>query len=362
MSLPRLTRLTARGFRNLEPLEWRPEPGRHVLLGDNGAGKTSVLEAVYVLATTKSFRTARPAECVRHGETGFALAGDTEGIQRTRLAVAWSEADGLGRSVDGNFTSLADHLEALPVVAWTADEVETVVGPPARRRRMLDRGAVSLRPAVLEVRSRHRRALAQKRELLGREPTVSAAELAPWNDVLAAAAAELIAARSRYAERLAAVLDEVLDASGLGFPKIALRYKPSPRKGLEGADAVREVLERVAGREVDRGFPLVGPHRDDLEIAWAGRPVGGVASGGERKALSLLLSAAQGRVLETADRRPVYLLDDLDAELAAGNLARVWDVFPTDGQLLATSNRPGVWEGLSPDFRWNLSGGRLQTA
>lgn len=362
MSLPRLTRLTARRFRNLEPLEWAPGPGRHLLLGDNGAGKTSVLEAVYVLATTKSFRTSRLAECVRHGEEGLALAGDTEGDRRTRLAVAWNESSGLVRSVDGSSTDLATHLEALPVVAWTAEEIETVVGAPALRRRLLDRGAVGVRPAVLEVRTRHRRALAQKRELLGREPAPRPTELEPWNDLLAQAAAELIAARARYAERLAEALGTVVEASGLDLPEIALRYKPSPRKGLEGPDAVRQVLERVAEREVRRGFPLVGPHRDDLEIAWGGRPVGSVASAGERKALSLLLSAAQGRVLETADRRPVYLLDDLDAELAPGNLERVWSVFPATGQVLATSNRPAVWEGLDQEFRWGLSRGRLQSA
>lgn len=360
MSLPRLTRLTARSFRNLEPLDWSPVAGRHLLLGDNGAGKTSILEAVYVLATTKSFRTARLAECVQHGEDGFALAGEVEGARRTRLAVAWSEHEGLGRAVDGSSTDLGAHLEALPVVAWTSGEVETVVGPPALRRRLMDRGAVGVRPAVLEVRSRYRRALAQKRELLSREPAPRLSELAPWNDLLAVAAADLIAARALYVERLEQALEAVLDASGLELPDVALRYKPSPRKGLEGPEAVRRVLERLAERELRRGHPLVGPHRDDLEITWGGHPVSSVASAGERKALSLLLSAAQGRVLEQADRRPVYLLDDLDAELAPGNLARVWGVFPTAGQVLATSNRPGVWESLDLDFCWQLTGDRLE--
>ena len=362
MSRPRLTRLTARSFRNLEPLDWSPGPGRHLLLGDNGAGKTSVLEAVYVLATTKSFRTPRLAECVQHGREAFSLAGDTEGDRRTRLAVAWSEPRGLERSVDGSSTDLAAHLEVLPVVAWTSDEVETVVGAPALRRRMMDRGAVGLRPRVLEVRTRYRRALAQKRELLGREPKPEPGELAPWNDLLASAAADLIAARAEYVERLSNALETVLADSGLEFPKIFLGYKPSPRKALQGAPVIRETLERVARREVRRGHPVIGPHRDDLEITWGGHPVDSVASAGERKALSLLLSAAQGRVLEQADRRPVYLLDDLDAELAAGNLARVWGVFPATGQVLATSNRPGVWEELDTDFRWSLAGGRLQSA
>lgn len=365
MTPPLLARLHVRSLRNLEPLDWSPGPGRHLLLGDNGAGKTSVLESVYVLATTRSFRTHRLEDCVRHSARGqedadgFEIVGEVEGARRARLSVRWSRGQGLDRAVNDKNATLSEHLSILPVVAWTAADVDVLTGAPALRRRFLDRGVVSTRPAVLEILSRYRRALIHKRDLLGR-PRTSVAELAPWNDLLAEAGAELIAARARYVERLAVALAAVVEAADIPFPPIGVEYRPSPRRGHEGEEAIREVLARVSERERQRGMPLVGPHRDDLAVTWGGRPVKGIASAGETKALSVLMTVAQGKVLEAAERTPVYLLDDLDAELAAGNLARVWRGLGQPAQLLASSNRLGVWEELPVEHRWRLVKGRFE--
>lgn len=365
-----LLTLESRSFRNLEPLTFRPGAGPHLLLGDNGAGKTSLLEAIYVLATTKSFRTSQISDCARHGAGYFHLQGEVERPSgaRARLEVGW-RADGAGsgsrqRSVNGNDTPLADHLEILSVVAWTADDAEVLTGAPALRRRFLDRGVVSTRPGAIAALTRYRRTLQQKRDLLAAPGRAGDAELASWNGVLAAAAAEVLTLRAAYVERLAGRLEEVLEQAALSFPAVELRYRPSPgvepdaladRRSAE--DAVLRRLERAAGGERRRGMPLVGPHRDDLEILWGGHPVKATVSAGERKALSLLLTAAHGRALAAADREPTFLLDDLDAELAEGTLARVWTVFTDARQLLATSNRPAVWRGIDVRRRSHLAAG-----
>lgn len=355
---------TARQFRNLEPLDWSPGPGRHLLLGGNGAGKTSVLEAVYLLATTKSFRTSQIEDCVRHGADVFHLAGEVEGEARVGLEVAWTAGGGKSRAVNGKETSLAEHLEVLPVVAWEGGEAEAVTGGPAGRRRWLDRGVVGLRPGAISALAGYRRALSGKRDLLARPGVLGEdpSQLDSWNELLAAAAAEVCALRAAYAERLAAELGAVVEGSGIGFPEVGLVYRPSPACALEGEEAVGRRLGEVAGAERRRGTPLVGPHRDDLEVTWGGHPVRGTVSAGERKALSLLLTAAHGRVVAAAGREPVYLLDDLDAELAPGTLERVWGAFSGVSQLVASSNRPGVWEGLVVERRWGLDGGCLGAA
>lgn len=352
-----LTLLEARGFRNLEPLSWAVTPGRHLLLGSNGAGKTSILEAIYVLATTRSFRAPRLSVCVAHEEQAFGLEAEVEDKRRWRLGVSWGRGDGLTRVVDGSAMSLMEHLEVLPVVAWTAEEGEVVTGEPEHRRRFMDRGVVGSRPAALSVLSRYRQTLDQKRELLssGSGP----GPLEPWNELLADAAAQLIAARARYVSRLEERFRQVAAEAELGFPEIELRYRPSPERGEDGASAIREVLERMLDRERAAGFSLVGPQRDDLEILWGGQPVRAVASAGERKALSLLLSAAHGRVLGSIGREPLHLLDDLDAELAPTVLERVWRCFGGVRQLIATSNRAAVWENHEPDRVWTVGGGRL---
>lgn len=366
-----LAHLVGRRFRNLAPFAWSPAAGGHLLLGGNGAGKTSLLEAIYLLATTRSFRTAQVADCCRHGAESFELMAEVEGPARTRLEVSWTEGGAGGgrrRRVNGNTTTLAEHLAVLPVVAWTGEQVELLTGPPAVRRRFLDRGVIGIRPAALEALTRYRKILGHKRKVLAD----GGRELATWNPMLAAAAAEVIALRSHYVERLGAALEEVLEEAQLGFPAIRLRYRPSPRRpspgpaapedGAGGEAAVAAALERVAAQERRRQMPLVGPHRDELIIAWADHQLRRVASAGERKALGLCLLAAHGRVLAQQGPPPVYLLDDADTELAPGTLESVWQVFAAAGQLFATSNRPDVWSSIPFEGRWRVAGGEVSEA
>lgn len=371
-----LVRLEADSFRNLARLAWEPGPGRHLLVGGNGAGKTSLLEAVYAVATTRSFRTPRLAECVRHGADAFRLAAEVEAEARTALTVAYTR-DGLDRSVNGARVPLAEHLGILPVVPWTSGDVEVLTGPPGRRRRFLDRGVVSLRSGALAVLRRYRDALREKRELLARRgvrdnPREGAergelssrgsgdTSLDAWNRVLAGAAAEVARHRAAYVGELQGALRQVLSETGLSLPPVGLAYRPSPSSALDGEEALFERLTRVAGAERRRGIPLVGPHRDELEILWGNHPASRVASAGEGKTLSLALTAAHGRVLARAGREAVHLLDDLDAELAPDTLEAVWTAFSGVRQLVATSNRPAVWEGLGMDHRWQVRNGEVR--
>jgi len=350
-----LAHLSLLNFRNLEPLKWGPGPGSHLLLGGNGAGKTSVLEAAYVLATTRSFRTARLEDCIRHQSDGFQLEGEVETDRRSTLEVRWIEGKRI-RLLNGRTAPLAEHLGALPLVAWTHAEAEVLVGAPRARRRFMDRGVVGSRPAALDLLNRYREALLQKRGLL----LHGGDGIEVWNEILATTAAEVIRLRHAYVERLREILGGVLTEAGLDLPAVDLRYGPSPATGREGAAAIAASLERAADRERLRQAPLLGPHRDDLEILWDGRDVRRVASAGERKALSLLLVAAHGRVLEAAGRQPLYLLDDADAELSPATHAAVWRVFQSLAQVVATSNRPQVWLTLDVGKAWEMDRGRLK--
>lgn len=351
-----LAHLAVRDFRNLEPLAWRPSAGSHLLLGGNGAGKTSLLEAVYVLATTRSFRAAQIADCARHGAGSFHVQGEIETDRRSTLEVGWMEGQRI-RALNGKVTPLAEHLAVLPVVAWTAAaEAEVLVGAPKARRRFMDRGVVGVRPPALEVLGRYREALRQKRGLL----LGDGVGIEIWNEMLAATAADVISQRHRYVELLKVQLTRVIEVSGLPFPPIELRYRPSPADGLDGQQVIAEALDRVADRERRRQMPLLGPHRDELEILWGGHEIRRVASAGERKALSLMLLAAHGRVVEEAGRPPLYLLDDMDAELAPPTVASVWGVFRGAEQLFATSNRPQVWLTLEVGTIWEMERGELR--
>jgi DNA replication and repair protein RecF len=129
---------------------------------------------------------------------------------------------------------------------------------------------------------------------------------------------------------------------------------------LEGRDALLSVLEANERREMKLERPLSGPHRDELEILWEGHSIRRVASAGERKALGLLLLAAQGRILEGAGKVPLYLLDDADTELDQTRLQALWTIFGKVDQLFATSNRPKIWRGLEGASRWSCEVGRVR--
>jgi DNA replication and repair protein RecF len=258
--------------------------------------------------------------------------------------------------VNGNKTSLAEHLEILPVICWSSGDLEILLGPPSERRRFIDRGVVGLRPTAIRDLTRYRQALHEKRQLLLHRGD----GLEAWNRVLADAAASLIRLRASFVEQLQVALAEVIEICELGFPPIGLHYRCSPPQGFEGAEAIYRALEEAEGRERRRERPLIGPHRDELVILWDGHGIRRVASAGERKALGLALLAASGMILDRAGRQPIFLLDDADTELDIHRLNALWRFFGEVPQLFATSNRPQIWERFPIANRWHLHQGKMK--
>lgn len=329
-----------------------------MLLGANGAGKTSLLESIYLLATTRSFRTSRLEECCRREASEFSLSGTTERDGRATLELGWGTGGGW-RRLNGNTVDGASYLEVLPVISWSVADLRVVDGAPRDRRRFLDQGIVSRRPAAVEVLTRYRRTLEQKRELLRRGGVTDSGDLAVWNELLAKAASELIGRRSQFVDEVESSLRSTLAESGLELPPIELRYRPSPNLDVFTSESILEELDRLLGREVEERRVLAGPHRDEVEISWNGVEVSSIASAGEKKLLGILLSAARGRLLTDIGRPPIVLLDDIDAELDRHRLASAWELFSFAPQIIATSCHEAVRETL-PDARfWSLEEGKI---
>ncbi len=366
--MARVDALTVRGVRNLADQEWQPGAGVQLLLGGTGAGKTSLLEALYIVATTRSFRAQRLADVQRREGAQEAPTSEqqpAEGLfvraevhdvgRRTRLETGWSRRAGLVRSVNGDSSTLAEHLAVLPVLCWTSADSETLTGEPELRRRLMDRGVVNKRPLDLELLGRYRTVLQHKRGLLEQR----GGGLEAWNGVFASAASALVAARAAYVADLERAFSGVLAATSLGWDPMQFEYQPSPREALDGEEALLAALEAAAGRERDERRPLLGPHRDRLKLVWKGEELRRVASAGERKGIGLLLLAAQARLLREAQRTPIHLLDDADTELDRDSLEALWQVVTEADQTFVTSNRGGVWKGLLTAQTWRVEKGRI---
>ena len=349
-----LDQISCNSFRNLENPHWQPGPGCHLVLGRNGAGKTSLLEAIYLLATTRSFRTSQLLDCARHGGTDFHLQGEIESGQRVHLEIGLG-AQGRYRALNGGVTGLVDHLRVLPVVAWTGEDREILSGGPDKRRRFLDQGIVGTRPTALEALARYRRTLFQKRQLLLGDNR----GLHTWNELMASSAAELMKLRREYLEHLSVEMKEVLSATDLDLPDLELEYRPSIQVDNDDQEEILRKLDKVSADERKERRPLLGPQRDEVVIRWGEHSVRKVGSAGERKVLGLLLTAARGRVLTSLERSPVYLLDDADSELDEGRLAAIWQAFSGAKQVFVSSSRSGIWSMVPEAVRWQLTAGRI---
>lgn len=315
-----LTRLAVSRFRALSRVELMPGPAFNLFTGANAAGKTSLLEAVHCLAQGKSFLNAPLRSLVQHGASEFvvrATVADGGGGSHT-LAVQRGTA-GTARRLDGEpaatQAALARHL---PLLVLAPDSIQLVGGAPAGRRALLDWGLFYAEPDFLATWRQYRHALRQRNALL-RGGRVDGAALAAWEAPLAAAGERLHHWRAAYAEALAAALDERLAAFGLDWA-LSLRYRAGWARDVPLAEAL------VAARDTDRqrGFTGPGPHRADLALRLAGQPASERLSRGQQRVLVVLLKLAQAMLhVEHCGTSPVFLIDDLAAELDADNYARL---------------------------------------
>lgn len=365
-----LRRLRLARFRSLAPTDWRPSGGWNLIHGANGSGKSSLLEALYLAATGKSFRTANLAECCARSSTdssahppgdeaGFLVRAEVERGGSWDLAVVF--ADGSRRlSLQEKPSSIADHLALLPVVVWSEAERELVAGPAVERRRFLDRAALLLQPSRLAEHAELHRVLSQKRHLLAaRSRAAAGSELEAWNELLAPLVARRASARAELVQRLAKAATAQLAAHGSDLPPLELAYHPSPPAALDGSPAVAAALAAAADRERERGQPLLGPQRDRVEITMDAAAARRFASAGERKVLALALLAGLTSLLIEADRAPLVLLDDLDAELDRPRLALAAALFAGRAQTIVTTSRPELFAELPAESRWSLAKGVL---
>ena len=347
-----LESLAVKNFRNLSgKINWGP--GLNILYGSNGQGKTNWLEAIHTLSRTKSFRTQRLQESIRFGEDSAVIEGQVsvgEDLHRN-LRISLKENT---KSIwfNDKREQLARYLGLLQVFAFTADQLEVVRGMPEARRHFIDRGAASLRPAYVRTVSDYNKIIKQKNRILQeaseRELRLEEIEnlVAPWNEQLAILGTEIHKARLEYTERLNGALERSLFEPA----ELEIRYASSlESKGdVNNYEALlRERLQLRMAAEVAAGRALIGPHRDDLAIHLAGREMRVYGSSGQQRSALLLLDLAAISVYNSWHQDyPVFLVDDVDAELDEKRIRRLLEYLEGRTQTFITTSKRSHLEGF----------------
>jgi DNA replication and repair protein RecF len=344
-------------FRSLRPARLDLDPGFNIFLGKNGQGKTNLLEGVYILASTKSFRTHQLADCVQHGTAEFMIAGKVEraSLDRT-LEIRWS-AGGKKLKINGKETSILEYLGNLDVLSVSLDQLPVVRGGPSDRRRFLDRGIAQLKKIYLHKLAEFHRVLEQRNGLLARIRIRAAhpSDLEPWDPIYAEKCEAVSVERQCYVDRLNDALAEVEFSSDV----LRLKYVRATPPGE--FSAVLEKLANLRPLELEKGRSLAGPHRDDLRISLGSQDIRRFGSGGQQRSavFSLLLAAMRLYHAENA-RDPVVIIDDVDAELDLERLQALLRMLQNGPQVFLSSAKANVLELMASAKRWELRLGEIQ--
>ena len=316
----KLLSLHVRDFRNLAQVTLAPSPRATILIGENGQGKTNLLESIYVLTTLKPLRATRLAELVRFGEGGAEVAGDFDGAGGVRRVAVRIKDGGRTAYLDGKpQEKLDDYFEGLAAVCFSPDDLLLVKGGPEGRRRFLDRAAFNRWPAVLGEAREYLRALRARNAAL--RGGLGAIEDSFRQPLVRAGARLLVRRRALIAELAPRVQAAFAEISGPGAPAARLDYRAAAGMRLEGdeptlAARLAEALESRSARDAERGYTSAGPHMDDLILALDGKGARPYGSQGQQRALVLALKIAEIENLRVAlSRPPLLLLDDVSSEL-----------------------------------------------
>lgn len=305
-----LIHLEINNFRNFTNVTLKPEAKFNLIYGNNGSGKTSILEAIHYLSLARSFRTHITNRVINHEQESFSLFGLVQqdstsipiGIQRER------NNEGQIRIQGKNETSIMELAKVLPLQFINSEAHRLLSGGPKFRRQFLDWGLFHVEQNFLPLWQRAYRALKQRNAALR---TLSHEQIRLWNNELANASEELHFLRENYIEKFSAVFLQTLQHL-LPNLEVSLSYY----RGWSKERALGNILEENISRDIELGYSQFGPQRADLILRSHNIPIQDVLSQGQMKLVVYAMRLAQGMLLKNQSQKNcVYLIDDLPAEL-----------------------------------------------
>lgn len=365
----RVTQLALTDFRCYESASIQLPDGITVVLGANGEGKTSLLEAIGWAASTRSFRGVPDTALIRSGRDTAVLRAEVVADQRTQLLEAELHAHGRNR-VRLNRHPLArarDLLGLLRVTVFAPDDLVLVKGGPAERRGYLDDLLVAITPRYEAARADFEKVLRQRNALLrrGAVDEASLVTLGVFDEQLVRAGSELVRGRLQLVDRLTGPIDDAYRALAAEATGIEVTYEAEWAEGAiaPAVEAVEELLRAALTahrrQELDRGVTLVGPHRDEWRLRIDGLDARTHGSQGEQRTLALALRLAGHHVCAAmVGDDPVLLLDDVFSELDPARAAALVEHLPVGQTVITTA--ASVPEEIRAQLRLRVHDGRLE--
>ncbi len=337
-----LQRLNLLNFRNYKSRVFSFSGGIHVIYGKNGAGKTSILEAIYYLALTKSFRATKDKYLIFDQETICRVEGEflTGQGQTTRVALAYSQEAGKQLTVNGQkVPKFAEYIGDIPVVLLYPADLELSQGSPQQRRRFLDVLLCQSSKLYLHSLIQYNRSLRQRNQLL-QSGRFDVPLILSWEENLITHGAELIRRREAVAAELSRLVQNYYQTLSQrdDATKVVYRCNIPTGPGVDLTAAYRQAFAEKRSQEREYGTTLVGPHRDDLLFLLNGKPMKTHASQGEHKTFVISLKLAEFHHLEQQQQQaPILLFDDIFGELDADRIRQMLEQLSRIGQVFVTT-------------------------
>lgn len=357
-----LTELDYRNIRNLE-LCFAPSPGINVLWGENGQGKTNILEGIYLFPHFKSFRGGHNEHLLGpDGERGRLRAVVRRGAIEQTLTCTIGRT-GRQFQLDGRTPRpLESLLDTVRAVLFAPEELPLVRSQPAARRSLLDRALLQYDPTFLPLAVEYERILRQRNRLLREGQGGSV--LQPWTDGLLRCGAQIRAARRGFLDAIGATFGGVHSRLSGAREEVTLLYPGVSGGEKDQFDHLAGELERVRGREERLGQTLAGPHRDDLLLTLDGKPLRHHASQGQLRTLLLSFKLALLELLRCRlGTAPVLLLDDMAAELDGLRQEALYATLRDCGaQIFLTTTTPEPLRRMAlPAAYFEVAAGRIRS-
>ncbi len=332
-----VSRLSLHNFRNYTELSTQPDPGMNILLGKNAQGKTGILEAIYVSATTRSWRAGKDAEMIRWGTDEAHISTEVVRDAQNDIDIEVILRRNEKKEISVNTvrqTKVADLIGQVKVLLIEPEDGEIVRGEPSARRKFLNLEISQVQPIYCHLLVNYRKVLDQRNRLLKDLQKTGAA-----NGVLEILNEQLLNYGSQIIERRLAFVHHIADLARVIHSQITddaenLEIKYSSGTNLEGVTSAGEIAERMRAKlaevrehEFRRGVTLVGPQRDDLVLLVNGMDARTYGSHGQQRTIALSLRLAELEVMEEASKEPpIVLLDDVMTDLDEERRAHIFEM------------------------------------